>query len=144
MGGLIINYGKPCSVKWCPGVRLRNPKYCNTHVARVKKWGSLRSDLPVKFKNLGPGVITSLTYRTWAMMKNRCTNPNAEDWKYYGGRGIKLTHRWHDFRNFVKDMGERPNRSLTIDRINNDKGYSKTNCRWATKKQQRQNQRSVS
>lgn len=78
------------------------------------------------------------------MMKNRCTNPNAEDWKYYGGRGIKLTHRWHDFRNFVKDMGERPNRSLTIDRINNDKGYSKTNCRWATKKQQRQNQRSVS
>lgn len=75
------------------------------------------------------------------MMKNRCTNPNAKDWSYYGGRGIKLCRRWYDFRDFLADMGRRPNRLMTIDRINNDKGYSPSNCRWATKKQQRANQR---
>ena len=82
----------------------------------------------------------SPTYRSWADMVKRCTNPNSWAWKYYGGRGIKVCKRWVDFRNFLNDMGDRP-KDLTLDRINNDRGYKLSNCRWATRAQQSQNRR---
>ncbi len=82
----------------------------------------------------------SLTYNSWAHMKNRCQNPNYSEYKYYGGRGIKVCERWQDFTNFLADMGER-SEGLTLDRINNSKGYEPGNCRWVTPKEQRQNQR---
>lgn len=141
MSGPIKNFGKPCDVPKCGRKKLRHPKYCQTHVARLKKWGDLRPDLPVGFLNLPKGMVYSSTYRSWAMMKNRTTNPNANDWKYYGGRGIKLCPRWHNFRNFLKDMGEKPSPSHSIDRVNNEGNYNKRNCRWATKKEQTANRR---
>ncbi len=82
----------------------------------------------------------SPTYISWRNMRQRCQNPNHPDYEDYGGRGIKVCKRWKDFVNFLTDMGERPE-GLTLDRINNDGNYEPDNCRWATLKQQAQNQR---
>jgi hypothetical protein len=73
-------------------------------------------------------------------MKKRCKNKNHHAYARYGGRGIKVCKRWEKFENFLADMGERP-KGLTLERKNNDKGYYKENCCWATYKAQRANQR---
>lgn len=79
-------------------------------------------------------------YQIWAAMIQRCRNPKNVSFNYYGARGIHVCKRWHQFENFLADMGNRP-QNLTLDRIDNNKGYSLKNCRWATCSQQRFNQR---
>lgn len=74
-------------------------------------------------------------YRTWAQMIQRCENPKNPFYRRYGGRGIIVCERWHEFLNFLQDMGERP-LGRTLDRINNDGNYEPGNCRWATPKEQ--------
>lgn len=76
----------------------------------------------------------------WAKMIRRCHNHEDAAYKNYGGRGITVCKRWHKFENFYRDMGTRPE-GKSLDRINNDKGYSKNNCRWATWEQQQNNRR---
>jgi len=82
----------------------------------------------------------SPTYKTWSTMIQRCTNINSQKYPIYGGRGITVCKRWKKFSNFLEDMGEQPWKHQ-IDRINNNKGYNKSNCRWATPKQQARNRR---
>lgn len=79
-------------------------------------------------------------YKIWSSMKERCHNPNNKHYNDYGGRGIKVCDRWLKFENFLADMGDRPN-GLSLDRIDNDMGYSKDNCRWATMMEQGGNKR---
>jgi len=83
-------------------------------------------------------------YSTWHNMKLRCYNSNSIRYKDYGGRGIFVCRRWRSsFKNFYRDMGSRP-KGLSIDRIDNNKGYGKWNCKWSTAKEQRNNQQGIS
>ncbi len=82
----------------------------------------------------------SKVYKSWTHMIQRCTNPNNERYRDYGGRGITICRRWMIFENFLKDMGEQPQKHQ-LDRIDNDGNYCKKNCRWATRKQQAGNKR---
>lgn len=82
------------------------------------------------------------TYHSWRSMIQRCTNPNSKDYLNYGGRGITVCPEWlGSFERFLADMGKRPNKRKTLDRIDVNKGYCKDNCRWATAKTQAQNKR---
>lgn len=82
-------------------------------------------------------------YRTWVQMNRRCTDPNDDSFQHYGSRGIVVCERWKaSFENFLADMGKRP-LGMSIDRIDNDKNYEPSNCRWATAQQQAQNRPSV-
>lgn len=84
--------------------------------------------------------IINRTYMTWKAMRQRCRDPKAWNYKYYGGRGIKYDPRWNDYALFLQDMGDRPE-GMTLDRENSDGDYCKDNCRWATVTVQHDNMR---
>lgn len=85
------------------------------------------------------GKVTRI-YRCWDSMIDRCNNPNHKWFEDYGGRGIQVCERWKKFLNFLEDMGEPP-KGWSIERVNNDKGYSIDNCVWATRIHQARNKR---
>ena len=88
------------------------------------------------------GHSRSNIYRRWVLMISRCENMNDISYRYYGGRGIKVCSRWRlSFKSFLDDMGYPPSK-FTLDRIDASKGYSKSNCRWASKRLQAQNRSS--
>ena len=92
--------------------------------------------------NLKHGQYKSLTYTSWEAMIQRCTNSNHRYYPAYGGRGIKVCQEWLDsFTNFYADMGDRPDKRHTLDRIKVNKGYYKENCRWASLEVQASNKR---
>lgn len=80
-------------------------------------------------------------YDVWANMLRRCENPNHPSYSYYGGRGITVCRRWKAFPNFLKDMLPTYRRGLYIERIDNEKGYSKSNCKWTSPAAQMRNTR---
>jgi hypothetical protein len=85
------------------------------------------------------GMSQHRLYNIWTSMRNRCRNPNDKSYKNYGGRGIDVDSEWDDFIKFVSDMWPTYREGLSIDRIDNNAGYSFGNCRWATPKQQQNN-----
>lgn len=83
----------------------------------------------------------ALTYNSWHNMRQRCSNPNASNYKNYGGRGITICAEWGSFERFLADMGDRPSAGHSIERRDNSGNYEPGNCYWATTKQQNRSQR---
>lgn len=119
----------------------------NLHVAagaymrqgKIKRCPSCTVAAKTKHGHAKNGARSKL-YAVWVSMHQRCENPDAQNYENYGGRGIAVCERWHAFESFLADMGEAPPRT-SLDRIDNNLGYSAENCRWADQKTQMANTR---
>jgi hypothetical protein len=88
------------------------------------------------------GLSGTPEYGAWVNMHHRCSDSDHPKYRHYGGRGIEVCKRWHDFTNFLTDMGPRPSSAHSLDRYpDNDGNYCKRNCRWATRSEQNRNTR---
>ncbi len=111
-----------------------------------KKGFQSGNKLGLKHGYASRGKQRSYIYVAWHHMNDRCYDPENLNFKWYGGRGIGVCARWrkenpNGFENFANDMGERPSTKHSLDRINNDGHYTRSNCRWATTLEQHTNQR---
>ena len=103
----------------------------------TKSCGCLRGGKPIH------GMCSNKFYQTWSNMFNRCNNTKDKNYRHYGGRGITVCEEWLDVSNFVAwcELTNPNIEGYSIDRIDNDKGYSPENCRWVDKSTQVINQR---
>lgn len=96
-----------------------------------------------KEQNTKHGMSRSPEHKAWYDLNDRCYNQKNKKYKDYGGRGIRVCERWkNSFVAFQKDMGPRPSKQHSVERIDNDKGYEPDNCKWATRHTQTRNRRS--
>lgn len=114
-------------------VRTENLKSGNT-----RSCGCLKNEKS-KERMTKHGLRYHSDYKIWLNMRNRCNNPNSEDYKYYGGKGIVVCDEWNDFAKFLEDMGPRPSKDYSIERLDGNKDYCKENCRWALQEEQVRN-----
>ena len=113
----------------------------NVSRGATKSCGCLRSEI-TSARNRSHGLSNSEEYQIWCGIIKRCENRKSLGFKNYGGRGISICKRWRsDFNFFIKDMGKRPSKNHSIDRVDVNGNYSPENCRWASKSIQMRNTR---
>lgn len=93
--------------------------------------------------NMGMSILYEQEYHIWNSMLQRCENPKHVSYPSYGGRGVKVCEQWHNFQLFLQDMGTRPSKGHSLDRIDPHKGYEPGNVKWATVKEQSRNKRNT-
>ena len=115
----------------------------NLRQGHTKSCGCFARDTVVKINKSRATHNETKTkfYVVWRNMRNRCLSKKSNQFKNYGGRGIKICKKWEKFENFKRDMLPTYKEGLSLDRINNNGNYSPSNCRWATIKTQSQNKR---
>ena len=103
----------------------------------------INGEFPVgsQYNAIKHGMTGTRPYRVWQNMHRRCREKNNKEYKRYGGRGISVCEEWKSFEVFWEDMKEGYEEHLTLDRIDNNKNYTKDNCRWATLEEQGNNKR---
>lgn len=134
---------KKCTINGCERAHYAKG-LCEKHYWRVRLHGTIDIKERSYYKRTGLPKKYPIEYRTYRSMLNRCYNQNYKTSEHYSGRGITVCERWlgpNGFENFLKDMGERPSNKHSLDRIDNDNGYSPDNCRWATWIEQEGNRR---
>lgn len=107
---------------------------------KTKSCGCFQKELRANLSRTH-GLASTPEYNAWKNMRKRCENPKDPKFPLYGGRGISVSEEWKSFESFFRDMGTRPGKEYSIDRIENDLGYCKENCRWTTQDVQTRNTR---
>lgn len=145
-------YMRICKVSNCSSIGLVDKRsgknvlikgYCNKHYQRVYKYGDENAVKRPQGRANEATVSAHSLRALYLNMLARCYNPENKAYSFYGERGIKVCERWYGkdgFINFLEDMGDRPT-NLTLDRIDNDKGYDPANCRWVSMRVQGINKR---
>lgn len=147
----LVGYNKHAGAVWncaCECGATTNVVAAYLISGKTRSCGCLGRELTAKiFTKENPAKEHPL-YHTWTAMKGRCHNKKNRAYNSYGGRGIKVCSRWKNgedgltgFQCFVLDMGDKPNKEYSLDRVDNSGDYSPENCKWATPQEQRANQR---
>lgn len=134
----IVSRGNSEGVKWlckCDCGKLMETYSKRLTNGSCKSCGCLKHDLVIEH-NTTHGMSKTRLYHTWQNMNRRVFDTKDKSFNHYGGRGITICTKWLSFEGFYEDMEQGYTNDLTIDRINNDGNYEKSNCRWVTQQEQ--------